>query len=284
MALKQALRLAFDEEAWPAAPRSDGLMPYLEALLPAKCQPESQALVQASVAVVENLDAQGRQLAAQGLENAYHNREHVMDVLQALRWLLAQKGHGLNTHQQMLLTLAMIAHDYGHNGGINQQPFELEQHSFALVRPFLEKAAVSARCQARIRRLIYLTDPACQSWVHNLRPGIFTTQVHLAVEADLLASLMPARGFYLGARLAAEQMGQGVPKAAALATLGGRLRFLSAVRFCSEAAACLGLDDLRRVQIACISEYFADQLDETWSAALGQAYSVCVQKSVARLA
>jgi len=281
MALKPAFRLAFDENMWPIASRAEGILPFLEALLPTKCADKSAPLVTAARTIAQSLEIHGQALAAQGRENTYHNREHIMDVLLGLHCLIDQPVHGLDHTQQLILIVTMLAHDYGHNGSINRFQFDLERKSFAAVRPYLEDAGVSKRHQARIRRLILLTDPSCQQWVQHLGPSVFATQAKLIVEADLMASLMPARGFYLGARLAEEQMRQGLSQAQIFATLEGRYRFLSAVRFCSAAAMELGLEDIRSAQLDCITRYFKDQMGEGWSAALGRLYAKRVHEIMA---
>ena len=276
--MDQLIGLASTSQLWPAAPRSETLQAYWAQLLASGHVQRGSALLQAAQSILDATEAHGQALAAQSAENAYHNREHVSDVLIALGILLDHMGDALTAEQKTLLILAMIAHDYGHNGSINRTAFELEHASFQAVRPMLDAAAVPVRQQARVRRLILLTDPHCQKWIAALTPGIFATQARLAVEADLMASLMPARGFYLGARLAHEQMQNAVPHAPLLETLEGRAKFLSAVRCDSPAAQRLGLEQLRLAQLTFIDTLSAEERLRPWTPQWGEVYANAVRE------
>jgi hypothetical protein len=216
------------------------------------------AIETAIMVLAEQVEADGQQRSEQGCELDYHNRDHVRDVLVALNLLVEACPNILSTEDLHLTVLAMVGHDLGHDGLPNRTPQELEIQSWEMVRDLLEPLRLPRQALRRVRSTILLTDPKdYPRLAKRCRNSALSIQIGLAVDSDLFASLLPSRGFLLGARLADEQVRAGLPQAKALATLQGRSGFLKYVPLLSDAIRSLGMQGLIDAQLSVIN-----QLDE----------------------
>ena len=104
-----------------------------------------------------------------GVEPAYHNRLHTGLALVSLTALLdcnrkkEQCPSKFLTETEYLLLLTMLSHDYGHPGGLNNFPAELEQKTLELITPVMKSSGLSKSDQKRIGEIILQTDPVSVS-------------------------------------------------------------------------------------------------------------------------
>lgn len=264
-------------ELWPATSRRRDLGACLQdfgrdwpALLDS---PAWQIATQLSA----ELESRGEAAAALGSEPAFHNREHICDVLTALR-LLMQHAPELSLSDKSALLIAMIAHDFDHPGRPNTSRRELEVRAWHDIAPVLTPLPVQHR--SSIRHLILSTDPAeyprLQRQLASSSARIARTQI--AIAADLMASILPLRGFYLGHRLAQELIKAGHQAAKNIGTLEGRAGFLSRCPPLGKAADSLGLNQLIKAQLQLISSLSIPDRARPWSPDWGETFAAEVEK------
>jgi hypothetical protein len=229
--------------AWPGLPviaqacsRSLGLREASE--------PEIVAMWQFTLAVAQDLEALAGQLPP-GQEPRYHNRLHTADVMLTVTTLLhAQQASAANRPWAAAMLAAAVAHDFGHPGGINHQPFEIELRSWSAVAQRAQGLPQAWR--ERIESLVLHTDPRVVADNHQkvadlpFAWGLPWCQV-LLNEADILVSASARFGPALSQALAQEWQLAGVPAHASVATPEGRVQFLRSVRFSSSAALAMGM-------------------------------------------
>lgn len=146
-----------------------------------------------------------------GCAHGFHNSRHFGEVL--LCALAIAQLLGLARHEQALVLLAALLHDFHHDGQLRRYPFQHELHSLAMSQPYLDRAGVGEGERAGLATLILATDSVhgvplaryCHAW-HNgaatpppapARPELtgLSTQPRLALmavvlaEADLLPSV-----------------------------------------------------------------------------------------------
>ena len=205
-------------------------------------------------AVAHDLETLGRNWP-QGLEPAYHNRLHTADVMFTLTALL----HGQQAPAQpaarpwaAACLAAAVAHDFGHPGGTNAQPFELESRSWQALAE--HTSALPQPWRGRIESLILHTDPLTVQANHlRVASQAFDWTLPwcqvLLNEADILLSASARFGPGLGQALAQEWQRAGVAAHAVVATPAGRVQFLRSIRFSSPAALALGLPEQVQQQL-----------------------------------
>jgi hypothetical protein len=89
--------------------------------------------------------------------NAYHNDEHVCEVLLCSLFLARQAA--LAAAQQARIIVAALVHDLRHDGTTNAgQPFRLERIAIDAARPYLTAAGVAPGAIARIAALVLATE------------------------------------------------------------------------------------------------------------------------------
>lgn len=215
------------------------------------------------------VELEGARLAAGGVEPAYHNRLHVADTLVSMATLLKARRQGALpeqgrlTHGEGLCLLAMLIHDFHHDGRINEAPGEIERRSLQRFLPHARAIGLPLDDWTMLTRLVLNTDPATVGHLHeefrDHRPppgsplGLREMAV-LVTEADVLASSLPGIGEALGQSLVQEWSGRYPDRAARLGTAEGRLGFLAfGARFSSAAAIALGLPDLVHAQVVELS-------------------------------
>ncbi|MBN8891092.1 MAG: hypothetical protein J0H91_12465 [Rhodospirillales bacterium] len=193
-------------------------------------------------------------------ELPYHNRHHVAEAVMAMGLLcaLARLGGLLDAPMSTLGVVAMVGHDRGHDGSPPGDG-RLERLAAELTRPVLAAAGLGAAESLVVTDVILATDPACVAINAARAAGCvpadprghgFDLLCQLANEADVFASLLPSRGWRMGAALAAEWRMGGHARAEAVASFSGRLGFLRLYRRFSPPAESLGLSRLVGQQVA----------------------------------
>lgn len=180
------------------------------------------AVARAGSRIAQWIDQQARQID----RHAYHNRQHVCEVMLAAAFL--GRLHRLPAPQLQLLLLAALVHDLDHPGRPGL-PFAAERRAVHRALPFLQGAGVPAEDQRRLAALVLATEPnqgvRCALAAGAAGPGLpsappptepelqalqedaaLARLACLLCEADILPSvgLTPAYALALHARLAAE--------------------------------------------------------------------------------
>lgn len=259
---------------WPAAPRRQNIVQCLDDLAVHHPAMRAEPAWSIACALAAQVEDSGAQAAVRQGELPYHNREHLTDVLLALGLLFDHATLQLTAGQKVMLVIAMLAHDLDHPGRSNAYPYELEEHAWRQASGHFSGQTPAWR--RRVRHIILSTDPRSY---HRLDRAILPRQrvlVHMAVEADLYASLQPARGFYLGHQLSLELLAHNPQLAAHLDTLEGRLRFLQHCKAHSVAAAALQLNEVIAAQISVIRQLPSEARMRPWSTQWGQDYAAMV--------
>lgn len=247
---------------WPGLPAVAQACMESLGLAPAQLQAETKVVDNDDLAamlrfvqeVAQGMEALGLTWP-EGLEPAYHNRLHTADVLLTVTALL----HGQQATAQpaarpwvAACLAAAVAHDFGHPGGTNAQPFELESRSWQALAD--HTPAVPQPWRGRIESLILHTDPLTVQANHlRVASQAFDWTLPwcqvLLNEADILVSASTRFGPGLSQALALEWQRAGVAAHAVVASPEGRLQFLRSVRFSSPAARALGLPEQVQQQL-----------------------------------
>lgn len=210
------------------------------------------------------IEDDGQRRHRDGCEPAYHNRLHMADTLVALTALLLQSRRpqpapAAPSHVEWLAMLAMLGHDYLHDGTINQSPGQLELRSAEQIAPVMMRHGLGEADRALVRELILLTDPTRVAASHQRISGrrFTVTDPHclavLVQEADILASSLPDPGLELTRQLAREWQRVDEQRARQVLTDAGRQGFLRfGALFSSPASQRLGLPALRAAQMAAL--------------------------------
>ncbi len=253
-------------QPWPGLPRVlDGCLQQLGHTADRPAAKESAPLLACMQAVAGLIEEDGRARQSKGLEPAYHNRLHMADAMVALTALLletrkdvaASSAQTGPAHAEWLAMLAMLGHDYLHDGSVNKTPSELEWRSVRQLQPLMALHGMSAADADIVKDLILRTDPTVVAASHQKIAGRrFVIQdldclTVLVQEADILASSLPEVGQTLTRQLAQEWALFDTPRAEQVLTAKGRLGFLRfGALFSSPASQRLGVDALRAAQIA----------------------------------
>lgn len=152
--------------------------------------------------------------------------------------------------------IAMVAHDYLHDGTVNRHIGQLEARSCAAVDAVLAARGLPGPARARIRRWIMATDPLVIADHHRRlkgRPfsiGEPDCLQLLINEADILVSSLPDFGQAQTEALASERAANGISSADSLLSPASRRQFLERVAlFTSDASHRLGLAQIRSDQL-----------------------------------
>lgn len=273
----RALELLSLDQNWVGLKSGQTLSGQALALLAPAEKSEPCALRSAISALAELVEADGQARADQGHELDYHNRDHIRDTLVALNLLLKATPHSLAREDREAIILAMLGHDLGHKGLPNQWPRELETRSWGMVYSLLKPLTLEPKFLRQIRTIILMTDPKdYPRLAERRRHSVLSTQIGLAVDADLFASLLPSRGFFLGSRLADEQVKAGLPQAKGFATLKGRAMFLKSAPLLSDALGCLGMRSLIDAQLSVIAQLTEAEGQRLWTPSWGKAFAALV--------
>lgn len=223
---------------------------------------EENKLIAAINLLAETVEANGLARLAQGVEPAYHNRQHFIEVLVALMMLLeahdgkAGRNQGrLDLKQRLLLLAAAIGHDYLHDGGVDQSLADAEHLSATATKNILLEAGIGERDAEYVYGLIMATARAELVENHSIvkaHPNKLDADLLaklLISEADIFASLLPNYGITCGEKLAKELDRAGMSNAFIIASPQGRQTFLKHSFISSPHAKALGLDVLVEQQI-----------------------------------
>lgn len=222
--------------------------------------PRIPLLFRAGLAIAAAVDAAAARAAAAGQgELAYHNRHHFGEATLAMGWLcaIALARGTISLHQAVLGIVAMVGHDFGHDGTWNQTG-ALEERAADAVVAIAAAADVGAEDRLALRGIILATAlPAVRRnkahAAERERAGQRQSgldAVHLmASEADVLTSLMPGLGCRLGHALAAEWAANPGSPPIDPASFAGRIAFLRLHDYLSDASIELGLLRLHVSQV-----------------------------------
>jgi len=217
-------------------------------------------LLQAGLAVAAAVDADAaRRIAARHTELAYHNRYHFCEATLAMGWLcaVAHRRGTISLHQAVLGIVAMVGHDYGHDGTWDQTG-ALEELAANAVAAIAASVGVGSDDRSALRGIVLATAlPAVRA--NKARAAALERAGHcqsgaaamhlMASEADVLTSLMPGLGCRLGHALAAEwAINPGTPPLDP-ASFTGRVTFLGLHDYLSDAAIELGLRHMHVSQV-----------------------------------
>lgn len=285
----RALRQAWPDE-WPGLPTV--VRSCLGHLGVGRVDPGCALRIRCLHDLARLVESDGRARARAGVELPYHNRLHVADALVSLAVLIrtqqeidsgtsrfglegragARRTQDRQTYERQQdepqiglrprralhieAMIAMLAHDYLHDGTVNRYPGELEARSCRAIDAVLVRRALPVRARARIRRWIMATDPIAIARHHDRIKGrVFSAddpdclQV-LINEADILVSTLPSFRRSQTEALASERAASGIPDARSLLSPAARRQFLARVAiFSSDASHRLGLARLRTGQL-----------------------------------
>jgi hypothetical protein len=209
-------------------------------------------LYRAGLAVAAAVDGEvARALAAGKQELAYHNRHHFAEATLAMGWLcaIARERGAISLHQAVLGVVAMVGHDFRHDGSWTQTG-ALEKIAAEGVAGIAADAGVDDEDQLGLHAIILATAmPAVRA--NKIRAeeldrlGFAQSGLDavclMASEADVLTSLMPGLGCRLGYALAAEWAMQPGKPPMDPSSFAGRVAFLRLHDYLSDAAVELGL-------------------------------------------
>jgi hypothetical protein len=220
-------------------------------------------LIAAGLAISNFVEHSCKKMAKNNREPQYHSRLHTAIVIESITTLLLEQRKIENLkskalrYQDVLLLVAMAAHDAGHNGTRNSHTCQLESRSFRLIRPLLNTAKCNEKDIYAIERIIWSTDPTLYEKLHR---GAASTdfdlnypvcQAIIAQEADILASSLPQFEKSLTEDLATEWRKVDPISAEGLLSPGGRKYFLTHyAKFSSPAARSLGLPEIIDKQLS----------------------------------
>ena len=222
--------------------------------LQAEVNDELASMLRFVQAVAQDMETLGHSWP-EDLEPVYHNRLHTADVMLTLTALL----HGQQVTAEpaarpwaAACLAAAVAHDFGHPGGTNAHPFELESLSWQALAE--HTSALPQPWRGRIESLILHTDPLTVRANHlRVSSQAFDWTLPwcqvLLNEADILLSASSRFGPGLSQALAQEWQRAGVPAHALVASPAGRVQFLRSIRFSSPAALALGLPEQVQQQL-----------------------------------
>lgn len=217
-------------------------------------------------AVSEQVEQDGAQRHAQGLEPAYHNRLHIADTLVCMTYLLktcaALNVPGARQPAVMAMALCIMAgHDFLHPGGSNSQPGEFEARAIQDLKPLMAQAGLTLDDRQTLEHCIMATDPTRVKGFHlqvrtrSYDLGQADCLAVLVQEADIMASTLPQTSPSLTQALALEWAPKQPEAADKLLQPQNRLLFLEhAALFSSPAASRLGLDAVKLRQVKRIEQ------------------------------
>lgn len=220
-----------------------------------------ELIISALNAVAQHVEADGADRFVKGVEPAYHNRQHIVEVVISTLILLDAEANSLglqpllNLKQRLLLLIAAIGHDYLHDGGINQSVSDAESLSANAVKTIMLEAGACELDAEHVHALIMATARANVVENHQavkLNPEILDANLLaklLISEADVFASLMPVYGIQNGKKLSEENLKAGVSNAEMIGTYQGRQLFLANTFISSPHAKVLGLDLIVKQQL-----------------------------------
>jgi hypothetical protein len=150
-AAARAMVAAFDVLAVTPAPLTHAYSLAIQVTDMAPAHP----IFRAGMAAARDIDAG----IGAGVPHGYHNARHFCEVL--LCALAVAQLASLTPHEQALLLLAALLHDFHHDGGRRLYPFQHELCSLAAASPYFDAAGVAAPDRAVLATLILATESVC---------------------------------------------------------------------------------------------------------------------------
>ncbi len=218
----------------------------------AEADPRQRLLYEAGLAIAAAVDAEAARVARAGrAELPYHNRHHFVEATLAMGWLcaIARERGAISLHQAVLGVVAMVGHDYGHDGSWDQSG-ALEKLAADAIVAIAASVGVQAEDCLALRGVVMATAlplvRANKARAAELERAGYSQSgwaaMHLmASEADVLTSLMPGLGCRLGHALAAEWAGKPGSPPLDPSSFTGRITFLQLHDYLSDSAIELGL-------------------------------------------
>ena len=221
--------------------------------------PRLRPLYAAGLAVAAAVDREVARAAEAGrAELPYHNRHHFVEATLAMGWLcaIARERGAISLHQAVLGVVAMVGHDFRHDGSWDQTG-ALERLAADAVGAIAEAAGMGAEDCQTLRGIILATAlPAVRAnkaraerQPAGYRQSGLDTLHLMASEADVLTSLMPGLGCRLGHALAEEWSARPELPPLDPASFAGRVAFLRLHDYLSDAARQFGLLRLHDSQV-----------------------------------
>jgi hypothetical protein len=182
-------------------------------------------------------------------EPPYHNRLHFADAITTISLQIAiqsRLSQQSNEDWAACALLASIAHDFCHNGRINQFESEIERHSVDMLRPILDECGVTGIWREWTEQCIIRSEFAL---VHQNHMAVKGTQFEWDLkwlivfinESDVMASASTKFGIGMGKALAREWKKINFEAHQTVATPAGRKGFLEMIMFSSPASLELGI-------------------------------------------
>jgi hypothetical protein len=182
-------------------------------------------------------------------EPLYHNRLHFADAITTISLQIAIQSHlsrQRNEDWAACALLACIAHDFCHNGRINQFESEIEKHSVDMLRPILDECGVAGVWREWTEQCIIRSDFALVQQNHAaVKDTPFEWDLKWLIvflnESDVMASASTKFGTGMGEALAREWKKIDFVAHQTVATPAGRKGFLKFITFSSPASKELGI-------------------------------------------
>jgi hypothetical protein len=161
-----------------------------------------------------------------------------------------------NQLEKLLITLAALAHDFEHPGGVNVSPAQIESISARQVTDLIMPLGLNVENIDLIQRLILATEfeivPALHQKVAELPTdspiAFFYRASIILTEADILPSVLPHHGIALAQKLSLEWQSHGVQQRPNPSLKSVHQNFLNKVSFSSPHSKMLQIKELIRSQ------------------------------------
>ena len=193
-------------------------------------------------------------------EPLYHNRLHFADAITTVSVQIAIQSHlqkEFNPEWSACALLSCMAHDFGHNGRINQFESELEKYAVQLLGPILDECGVAGIWREWTETCILQSDFALVQKNHEaVKDASFEWDLKWLIvflnESDVMASASTLFGTGMGEALAREWKKIDFVAHKTVATPAGRKGFLKIITFSSPASKELGIQSAIEKEIQTI--------------------------------
>ncbi len=193
-------------------------------------------------------------------EPLYHNRLHFADAITTVSVQIAIQSNlqkEFNPEWSACALLSCMAHDFGHNGRINQFESELEKYAVQLLGPILDECGVTGTWREWTEKCILQSDFALVQKNHEaVKDAAFEWDLKWLIvflnESDVMASASTLFGTGMGEALAREWKKIDFVAHKTVATPAGRKGFLKIITFSSPASKALGIQTAIEKEIQAI--------------------------------
>jgi hypothetical protein len=193
-------------------------------------------------------------------EPLYHNRLHFADAITTVSVQIAIQSNlqnEFNPEWSACALLSCMAHDFGHNGRINQFESELEKYAVQLLGPILDECGVTGTWREWTEKCILQSDFALVQKNHEtVKDAAFEWDLKWLIvflnESDVMASASTLFGTGMGEALAREWKKIDFVAHKTVGTPAGRKGFLKIITFSSPASKALGIQTAIEKEIQAI--------------------------------